>query len=78
MGFKRTETLSKCIQNIIQSKKKLIKWQCFLKAQKTLIMKNDVKKMKIGFWVKQCLHALIDFQEDVNEMTKNHTKAVSG
>ena len=34
--------------------------------------------MKIGFWVKQCLHALFECQEDVNEITKNHTKAVSG
>ena len=32
-----TETLSKCIPNIIQNEKKLIKWQCFLKAHKTLI-----------------------------------------
>ena len=41
--------------------------------------KNDIKKMKIGFWVEQCLHAsLFECQEDVNEITKNHTIAVSG
>ena len=34
--------------------------------------------MKIGFWVEQCLHALFECQEDVNEITKNHTKVVSG
>ena len=34
--------------------------------------------MKIGFWVEQCWgHALFEYQEDVNEITKNHTKAVS-
>ena len=59
--------------------KKLTKWQCFLKTHKTLKTKKiDVKKMKIGFWVEQCLHALFQCQEDVNEITKNHTKAVSG
>ena len=42
-------------------------------------MKNyDVKKMKIGFWVEKCFHVLFECQEDVNEITKNHTKAVSG
>ena len=35
--FKRTEALSKCIPNILQSEKKLIRWQCFLNAHKTLI-----------------------------------------
>ena len=34
--------------------------------------------MEIGFWVEQCLHALFECQEDNNEITKNHTKAVSG
>ena len=34
--------------------------------------------MKVGFWVEQCLHALFEFPEDVNEITKNHKKAVSG
>ena len=59
--------------------KKIIKWQCFLKAYKTLKTKEiDVKEMKIGFWVEQCLQALFECQEDVNEITKNHTKAVSG
>ena len=38
----------------------------------------DVQKMKIGFWVEQRLHALFECQEDVNEITNNHTKAVSG
>ena len=33
--------------------------------------------MKIGFWVEPCLHALFECQEDVNEITKNQTKAVS-
>ena len=35
-------------------------------------------KMKIGFWVEQCMRALFECQEDVNEITKTHTKAVSG
>ena len=34
--------------------------------------------MKIGFWVEQCMHALFECPEDDNEITKNHTKAVSG
>ena len=34
--------------------------------------------MKIGFWVEQCLHTLFECPEDVNEITKTHTKAVSG
>ena len=34
--------------------------------------------MKISFWGEQCLHALFECQEDVNEITRNHTKAVSG
>ena len=33
--------------------------------------------MKIDFWVEQRLHALFECQEDVNEITKNHIKAVS-
>ena len=40
--------------------------------------KIDAKKMKIGFWVEQCMHALFECPEDVKEITKNHTKAVSG
>ena len=35
--FKMTDTLSKCITNIKQNFKKLIEWQCFFKAHKTLI-----------------------------------------
>ena len=34
--------------------------------------------MKISFGVEQCMHALFECTEDVNEITKNHTKAVSG
>ena len=34
--------------------------------------------MKIGLGVKQCMYALFECQEDVNEITKNHTKAVTG
>ena len=34
--------------------------------------------MKIDFWVEQCLHALIECQEYVNEITKIHPKAVPG
>ena len=34
--------------------------------------------MKIGFWVKQCVHALFQCTEDVKEITKYHTKSVSG
>ena len=33
--------------------------------------------MKIGFWVEQCMHTLFECPEDVTEITKNHTKAVS-
>ena len=33
--------------------------------------------MKIGFCVEQCMYALFECSEDVNEITKNHTKAVS-
>ena len=69
--FKRTESLSKCIQNIIQSEK-VDKVAVLFKAHKTL-KKYDVKKMKIGFLVEQCVYALFECQEDVN-----HTKAVSG
>ena len=59
--------------------KKVDRVAVLLKAHKTLkTKKNDVKKIKIGFWVEQCLHALFECQEDVNEITKNHTKAVSG
>ena len=32
--------------------------------------------MKICFWVKQWMHALFECPEDVNEITKNHTKVV--
>ena len=35
-------------------------------------------KMKIGFCVEQCMHAFFECPEDVNEITKNHTKAVAG
>ena len=58
--------------------KKVDKVAVLFKSSENADNENDVKKMKIGFWVEQCLHALIEFQEDVNEMTKNHTKAVSG
>ena len=34
--------------------------------------------MKIGFWVDQCMHALFECPEDVNEITTNHIIAVSG
>ena len=34
--------------------------------------------MKVGFLVEECTHALLEYPEDVNEITKNHTKAVSG
>ena len=34
--------------------------------------------MKIGVLVEHCLQALFECQEDVNEITKNHTKVVSG
>ena len=37
----------------------------------------DVKKTKIGFWVERCTHALFECQEDVNEITMNHTKAAT-
>ena len=50
----------------------------FKSSQNTENEKNVVKKLKIGFWVEPCLHALFECQEDVNEITKNHTIAVSG
>ena len=34
--------------------------------------------MKIGVGVEQCMHALFECTKDVNEITKNHTKVVSG
>ena len=34
--------------------------------------------MKIGFLVEQCMSALFECPEDVNEITKNHNKVVSG
>ena len=34
--------------------------------------------MKIGLWVEQCMHALFECPEDVYEITKTHTKVVSG
>ena len=34
--------------------------------------------MKLGFWVEQCMHAFFECPEDVNEITKNQTKVVSG
>ena len=38
--------------------------------------KNDVKKMKKGFLIEQCLHALFECHEDVNKITKHHAKVV--
>ena len=35
-------------------------------------------KMTMGFWIVLCKHALFEFPEDVNEITKNHTEAASG
>ena len=58
--------------------KKLIKKAVLLKAHKTLITYFEVKKVKIGFWVEPGMHALFECPEDVNEITKNHTYAVSG
>ena len=34
--------------------------------------------MKIDVYVEQCMHALFESPEDVNEITKIHTKVVSG
>ena len=34
--------------------------------------------MKIGFLVEQRMHSLFECLEYVNEITKNHTKVVSG
>ena len=34
--------------------------------------------MKIGFWVEQCMQTLFECPEDINEITKSHTKAISG
>ena len=39
-------------------------------------VKHDVKKRKICFLVEQWIHALFECPEDVNEITKDHTKAV--
>ena len=33
--------------------------------------------MKIGFWVDQCTHALFESPENVSEIRKKHTMAVS-
>ena len=40
--------------------------------------KIDVNKMKRGFSIKQCMYALLECPQDVNEITKKHTEAVSG
>ena len=69
--------MSKCIPNIIQSEKVdkvAVLFKSSLNAENEKI---DVKKMKIGFWVEQCLHALFECQENANEIRKNHSKAVS-
>ena len=34
--------------------------------------------MKLGFWVEHYNHALFECPEDINEITKINTKAVSG
>ena len=34
--------------------------------------------MKISFWTEQYMLTLIECPEDINDITKNHTKAVSG
>ena len=34
--------------------------------------------MKIGLRVELCMHAKFECPEDVNEITKNYTKAISG
>ena len=34
--------------------------------------------MNIDVGVEQCMHALFECTEDVNEITKNHTKGVFG
>ena len=71
--------MSKCILNIIQREKNVDKVAVLFKGSLNAESENnDVKKMKICFWVEQCLHALFECQEDVNEITKNHTKAISG
>ena len=74
--FKWTETLSKCIPNIVRNVDKVA---VLIKSiKKRRLRKIDAKKMKIGFWVEQCMHALFKCLEDVNEITKNHIKVVSG
>ena len=47
------------------------------KSSENADSKIDVEKMKIGFWVEQCMHALFECPEVVNEITQNHTKVVS-
>ena len=34
--------------------------------------------MKMEFCAEQCMHALFECPEDVNEISKNHTNVVSG
>ena len=35
-------------------------------------VKLTLRKWKKAFWVEQCIHALFQCPEDVNEITKNH------
>ena len=66
--------MSKCIPSIIQSEKKVDKVLVLFKSSK----KADNVKIKIDFWVEQCMQALFECPEYVNEIIKTHTKAVSG
>ena len=68
-----TESLSKCSPTSY-TVKKVDKVAALFKSSKNAENeKNDVKTMNIGFWVEQCLHALFECQEDVDEISKNHT-----
>ena len=77
-GLLRSSKGLKHCQNAFQTSykvKRVYKVAMLIKRRKH---KDDVMKMKIGFWIEQCTHALFECPEDVNIITKNHTKAVSG
>ena len=37
---------------------------------------GELDQRLIGFWVEQCEYALFECSQDVNEITKKHTKPV--
>ena len=48
-------------------------------CSQTIIVRESIyqeSELKFRFWVKQWMHTLFECPEDVDETTKNHTKAV--